>query len=93
MLHRVESAPAKHGHPTNDFFCCGVEGIRMLKERVCSKNSKNENFVSWTSPLVFALQHAICKSAGGEDPSTIKIMVVNTHMVDRGLFIPITGSL
>jgi hypothetical protein len=92
-LHRVESAAARQAYPTDDFICVLVEGVRMLKDHLCSKNNKNDNFISWTSSLVFALKHAIHEFAGGKNPSTNDTMIRGMRMVDSGLFIPRTTCL
>lgn len=68
--------------PSTTFLCSDVGAIRLVSDHVCSRNSKNNNIVSWTSWIALALQHVIRKSVRGEDSSTICIMTMYIRLVD-----------
>ena len=91
---RVKSAAAVNNRSTKDVFERNVTSARnMLKFHVLWKDYSDDNFTSWTSSIVFALQHGIRKAIGGryhsaEEPSTIDIMILDTRKVPRGAFLP-----
>jgi hypothetical protein len=70
----------------------------MLKHHITWSNRKTDNFISWTSSIVFALQHAIRKANGGrgcpiEDPSTINIIILDTSRLPRQVFLSTVALL
>ncbi len=59
--------------------------------------SKEDNFMSWTSSLLFALQHAIRREATDFNPESatehVKISILDTSKVPRETFMPAVALL
>jgi hypothetical protein len=96
---RVVSGAVKRRLPSSDVLSRpnGWTADR-LKAHVIWDYREDGNFVSWTSSIIFALQHAVRKANGGkgcplEDPSAIQITIVDVRKLHIQVFLPSVALL
>lgn len=95
----IMTAAALNGYATDDVLGRDTtDATVMLKKHLGWKNTKDDNFTSWTSSPLFAIQHGVRKTAPGtrpdgeykwalEHPSTIDITILDTRKLPRGCFL------
>lgn len=67
-----------------------------LRQHLWWKGDGSDNLMSWTSSLIFAIQHALYRSKTDfrdVDKSLIHICVLDTRKVPRGAFLPAVALL
>ena len=88
----VMSAAVKYDPNQDDLMARDKEeATEMLKMHLLWKDCANDNLVSWTSSLLFAVQHAIRRQATdrpASSPDSIYVTVLDTRKLPRNTFLP-----
>lgn len=89
---QVRSKAAGYRKPIEDLFGREVHAARrILKFHLLWWEEFDDNLISWTNSIIFALQHGIRKSVDHgrekEDASTIQLMILDTYAFPRGVFL------
>lgn len=96
---RVVSGAVERGYSSSDVLSRSKEWTAdRLKAHVTWGFREDGNFVSWTSSIIFALQHAVRKANGGngcpsEDPSAILITIIDVRKLPVRVFLPSVALL
>lgn len=92
----VRSAAIWNGRNDQDLFGRDREMAKcMLEKHLLRRASAENNLISWTDSVVVAIDQAICKlrSDSRVVGANIRICVLDTRRVDRGIFLPATALM
>jgi hypothetical protein len=99
-LNHVASQQASEGKgapPIIDLLKLDKDTAHSVLKNHLTWNPRSSNLVSWTSSILFAIQHALRKSVNGywpaENSSDIIIYILDTRELPPGSFLPATALL
>jgi hypothetical protein len=91
-LNRIQSPAAKHGYDISDILGRPFNTTRsMLVEHFSWSNEIDNNLVSWTSSLAYAIQLALFRESrdyGAPKDDDIHIWVIDTYRLPKEAFLP-----